>query len=619
VYSPPFNFSINGTTFEKGFQVAPGTYSLYAFANASGVNYTSLSQLTVNATGVASPTVTLQSGVSLKAQLVGPGDAPLNLTVPVFWTGPDGTQLYTVAVNGIVTLSVPGAATYTPQFNVTRATTIDGVLRYAVYSVVAGTSCAVGSASTQCSVPVSVSYLSAGITGQFYWSGAPITISGTVRLMGPYPSTAVTLVNTTSGTFTAAVLPGLYTLYATAGSGAGVIASLSQITVPFPSTNITVSLSQAWTDTLTLLAPSGVQSSATANVTWTNAAGVSWTATGVPVGIAQSWGLPKGLWKVTGNGSVSTVGPPISALANATVLLTTGNQATNLALVPQYTPAVTIATQVPANATVPDGGTATFSFTVKNTGNVPVQIRFYGDPAGWNFTFSPATMTLGIGTGNNTGGGTVTVRVPYGTATNHPLVSLGAVLVSTPGKIVGTSSPSPTVTIVPAPAISVTPGTAPSVTPTTATVNFVVQNTGNTPYSAQISVVNMAQLEQLGWTVQLRQGSGVVTAPYTISAGQTISFSVVLSTTMFAQAPGSVVVQALDLNSSGNIVASAKLPVPSASVGTPHGLSITGPNVGAPPVIPDWAWILIAVVPAVAFLAILLTVRWWRTRRWVRR
>ena len=43
---------------------------------------------------------------------------------------------------------------------------------------------------------------------------------------------------------------------------------------------------------------------------------------------------------------------------------------------------------------------------------------------------------------------------------------------------------------------------------TSATVNFMVQNTGNTPYSAAVSVANAAQLEQLGWTVTLLQNQG---------------------------------------------------------------------------------------------------------------
>jgi hypothetical protein len=80
-----------------------------------------------------------------------------------------------------------------------------------------------------------------------------------------------------------------------------------------------------------------------------------------------------------------------------------------------------------------------------------------------------------------------------------------------------------------------------------------------------------------------------------------------------------VVVQAVDLNSSGSVLASTTLPVPTASVSSPNGLIVSGPNVGSPPLLPDWAWTLLAVLPAAAFLAAVLSVRWWRTRRWVRR
>jgi len=619
VYAPPFNFSVNGTTFESGFLLAPGTYSVYGSAVVAGVNYSSLSQLTVNATGVATPVVTLGGGVPLSATLVGPGGGLINLTAPVYWTGPDGSQLYSVAVDGVVSLTLPGGATYTPQLNVTLATMPNGILRYATYSVVPGTACVVGLKASVCSIPLAVSYRAAGLSGQFYWNGGPLTISGTVRLMGPYPSTNITVVTTTTGGFTAAVLPGVYVLYATAGSGAGVVASLLQVTVPFPSTNVTVNLSPAWTDTLALLPPSGSTASPTGNITWTDAAGISWTASGIPLGVAQAWALPQGVWEASANGTVSTYGRPVLALANATVSLLTGNQATNLVLSPQYIPAVTLATRTPNAATVPDGGSATFSFTVQNTGNVPVTIRFYGDPAAWNFTFSPATMTLGVGPGNSTGGGTVLVKVPYGTATNHAPVVLGAVLVSNPTKIVGTALPAPIVSIVPVPSISVTRGIPPSVTLTSATVSFAVLNNGNTPYTAQVLVVNLAQLEQLGWLVILREVSPGATTPINIAPAQSVEFSVILETTSYAQSPGSVVVQARDLNSSGNVVASLDLPVPTASVSAPHGLTISGPGVGVPPAIPDWGWTLIAIVPAAAFLAIVLSIRWWRTRRWVRR
>jgi asparagine N-glycosylation enzyme membrane subunit Stt3 len=619
VFSPPFNFTVNGTAYEKGFSLAPGTYSIYSTANVSGVNYSALSHVTVNATGVATPAISLGTGVSLVAKLIGATGTLVNVTTPVLWTGPNGTELYSVATDGVVTLTVPGAATYVPQLNVTTTTTSGGVLGYATYTAAAGAACNVGTKSSNCSVPLVVSYHSVGLTGQLNWNGAPITISATVRLMGPFPSTNVTLLNTTSGSFTARVVPGLYTLYVTAGTGTGSVASLSQVTVPFPSANVTIDLSASWTDTLSLLAPPGAPSSATGNVTWTNGAGVSWTASGVPLGTPEMWVLPHGTWAVSANGTVSTYGRPVHARSNATVSLVVGNQATNLALVPQYVPAVTLATLSPDAATVPDGGRATFSFAVHNTGDEPVTVRFYGDPAGWNFTFAPATMTLGVGPGNSTGGGTVTVTVPYGTPTNHAPVVLGAVLVSNSSEVIGTAVPAPTVSIVSVPSIEVIPGATASVSDTSVIVYYDVVNNGNTPYPLQVSVINVAQLEQLGWKVTVGATSPGIHAPLNISAGQSIAWAVTLSTTSYAQPPGFVSFQAVDLSSAGSIVDTLTLPVPSATVNIPHGLIVHGPGVGTPPTIPDWGWTLIAIVPALAFLAIVLTVRWWRTRRWTRR
>ncbi len=620
IYGPPFNFTVAGSTFLSGYRISPGSYSVYGSASASGVNYTTLTIVTVNATGVTTPTVTLGSGVPVVATLVGTGGGTLPLSVPVYWTGPSGVQLYSLSTNGTVALNLPGPATYTPYVNVTLATTVGGVLRYATYTVVAGTTCSVGTSASTCAIPLTVVYHNAGISGQLYWNGGPLTISATVRLMGPYPSTNSTTVTTTNGAFSAAVLPGVYTVYATAGSGAGVYAALVQVTVPFPSVAVSIPLSPAWTDTLTLTPPSGLSSLTTGNVTWKSSAGLSWTSVGVGLGTATSWVLPQGTWTVVGNGTALIAGQSVPTTASASVSLLLGNQATSLALVPSYTRSVVIATLPPASATVPAGGIATFSFTVTNTGNTPVTIRFYGDPSSWNFTFSPATITLGVGPGNSTGGGTVVVRVPYGATTNHAPVALGAMLAASPNTVIGTSSPSPVVNVIPVPAISVTadPSGA-TVAPRSATVQFTVDNTGNTPYSAVVSVVNQVQLEQLGWTVALLENSATAPATVSLGPGQSLLFSVSLTTSGFAMPPDTVVVQAQAVNTTGNPVASADISVPTGVVSAPNGLTVSGPHVGTPPVLPDWAWTVIAIIPAVAFLAILLTIRWWRTRRWVRR
>ena len=239
----PFNFTVTGTALKYGFLVAPGTYSVYGSALVSGVNYSSLSQVTVNAAGVATPEVTLGGGVPLVATYVGPNNQVLNLTTSVYWSGPDGSQLYTLAVDGSVTLLVPESATCphrTPTSPSPRVRTgfcsmpptrspPARAARWARRSPLPARSRSTFTTSRQVARRVLLERSAA-----FDFRHGPV--DGTV------PSTNVTVVTTSSGTFSAAVQPGVYTLYVTAGTGGGVFASLAQVAVPFPSTNVTVTL-----------------------------------------------------------------------------------------------------------------------------------------------------------------------------------------------------------------------------------------------------------------------------------------------------------------------------------------------------------------------------------------
>jgi hypothetical protein len=165
-----------------------------------------------------------------------------------------------------------------------------------------------------------------------------------------------------------------------------------------------------------------------------------------------------------------------------------------------------------------------------------------------------------------------------------------------------------------------------TVGPRSVLVPFVIANTGNQGTTVRPTVANNYSLLALGWKSSVIPTSGSGSPVKYLPAESSIVEEVNLTAPTAAFAPpGSVTVSVTAVNASGAVAASATLPIPTGSVGvqTPKGgapLTVTGPSVGSPPkVLPDWLVPLLAFVPTLALLGVVLSYRWWRTRRWTRR
>ncbi len=620
IFAPPFNFTVNGTAFENGFFAAPGGYSVYAVAAASSTSYSSLTHVTISSSGTLTPAVLLATGVAVTGRLLTPTGGTLNATVPVVWTGAGNTSVVLLAVNGAFSIVFPSGTSFLPALNVTLPVTVDGALRYATYTARPGTLCAVGSSPTTCNVPLSVSYQLTFLRATFFYGGVPVTIAGMVRLIGPSPSAGVTTLATTNGTVSTSLLPGLYTVYATAGSGPGIIANVSTVLVPFPSSKLAIGLGATWTAAITLAPPPGTGPTV-ANLTWSELGGPTLVVQNIPFGPPQSFVLPRGVWTVTANATVSPYGVATPATATAQVNLLNGNQAARLKLLSQLVPAVQLAAVSPASIVVPSGGgTAAFAFTATNTGNVPVTVEFRGTPSSWNFTFTPSRVTLGVGPGNSSVGALVILRVPGGAATNHPPVNLVAVLASNSSMVVGSASPAPVVSLVPVPGLAFEASSLPQYSaPRSASLPFILANTGNTPETVTLTIVDQSRLQQLGWSSSFTQGRNALLGPVSLDPGGRSTVELQLTASAFAVPPGSVSLSASAITLGGSTEASYVLTVPVAGVNVSGPIIITGPGVGSPPAVPEELVTLLFFLPAIALLITVFSYRWWKRRRWTRR
>jgi dolichyl-phosphooligosaccharide-protein glycotransferase len=626
--SPILNLSVNGSAFEKGFYAAPGQYSAYATAKAKGNTFTSLSRVTVASHGNVTPAIALSSaGPTLSGTLVDRSNRTVSLNATVYLVKPGGAVAVAKAVNGAFALPLDPSTTYSVFVNGTTATAGPNGSFLESWSAPAGTICSLGSSDTICSVVLAGTPDPVWLNGTLVATGVPGPVPGTVRLVGPYPSTNATVLTSSNGTFSARVLPGAYSLYATGGGSGQPLANLSSVLALSSTTgSLSVYLTPTWVDTITVAPPNG-SGAALGPLTLSVASslGTRTVYVGQSLSSPLLLALPAGTYVVSASAAGSLGGVPTNASAQATVTIINGNVGTVLTLAYPTRTSVTGALVGPTSATVAAGGSASFSFSVRNSGNVPVTVHPIGTPSYWTFNFSIGNVTLSPGPGGAVVSGEVRVGVPAGTAVAHPALTIE--FAASNGTVVGSVSPAPIVNVVGYYGVATGPSSLPTrVSSSTAAVSFYVTNTGNQKETILATIPDSARLQGLGWSSNVSSGPNPGQVERVLSAGDNITLYVNLTaTSSIFVLPGTVAVSVSVVESAGSVSASATLKVPIAPVGTSSSngappVTVTGPSLGSPPNLPpDWLVPLLSFVPAIALVVGVLTYRWWRTRRWTRR
>ena len=622
--SPTVNVTVSGSAFEGRFLIAPGTYTVYAAAPGANESFASLSSVTVNATGVLSSAIDLTAPAPrVTVNLTRPDGALLtNTTVPIAITGPGGLTFTVEALGGQALVALPANATYALSATATvLEATAGGAAAYVTYSSVAGTACAVGPSTRFCTVPLVAATVPTPVTGRLVVPGFPGALAGTVTISGPGVGGPVTSVAVTNGTFSVGLLPGSYLVYATAGGPSAPVANVTRLTVGATAgPPITLLLRPTWLASVTLTAPPGGTLGA-ATVTFQAADGTNLTFPGEPFGSPLTFVLPEGVYALRAIAPTAPYGIATNATANTTVSLLSGNAAIALSLANRLVRTAVLTTVAPTNVVLGDGGVATFTFTVRNTGNAPEALHFVGSPSTWTFDFAPENLTLGVGGANLSASVEVTVRVPVGTPVAHPSIQLEAELAD--GTPVGFAQPLPQVTLTPVYGLGagLAASGGASVAPFTVTQSVYLVNTGTAPESVRLGIGDAARLAGIGWSATVVQGRTTITAPVSLAVAANVTYLVRLTApTGHALAPGSATLVATVLNGSGAVGATLTVPIPTLAVSlNASGVVVTGPSLGSPPAYPDWLVPLLSFVPAIALAAAIIGYRWYRTRRWTRR
>ncbi len=531
--SPLLNLTVTGSEFTTtGFRAAAGTYSAHATVAAAGANYTGLTNVTVSASGTITPAISIENlsvRVAGSLRTVNGTALPLNATVQ--FLGPGGARLFAQAQNGSFSIQLPVDTVFLVTANTTALVRGPNGDYYATYTTSPGTGCTTGGGSTTCVVPLVPHPDPVWLNGTLSSPGQPPPLAGTVRIVGPSPSTNLTVLAAPNGNFSLRVLPGVYSVYATAGGGANPLASLTQV-VALPGAGASsILLSSTWNVLLNVNGPNGTASGiAPATVVLRGATGSQVVYDNVPLGTSVQLALPVGAYSVVANSSGSPGGISTVASALTSFSVVTGNVAVQVGLAYQFSQNVGATLVGPASATVIGGGTATFQFSIHDVGSLPVTVHPVGSPSFWKFAFSVGNVTLMPGPSGNTVTVEVTITVPVGTVVAHPSVILD--LVTASGTPVGVVTPAPVLNVVGYFGLTMgaSPALPPEISVAGALVPFYVTNVGNTYEFVRLSIVNQLHLTALGWNSEILSLSlKRVAAPVGAAAGANTSYYVNLT------------------------------------------------------------------------------------------
>ncbi|MGI0132569.1 MAG: carboxypeptidase regulatory-like domain-containing protein [Thermoplasmata archaeon] len=621
--SPTLNLSLSGAQFESKFFATPSTYQVFAQGTVGNMTYATITNVTLNATGVFSSSISLTApGTQVEGTLVGPTGAVLNATVPVTLVGPSGFTLEASAANGRFTLDLPVNLTFGVAVRTTQLISTSAGPRYEVYTSLPGATCVTQRAASNCTIALSARAVMSYLNGTFAFDAFPSPLAGALRLVGPFPSTNVTNVSVPASGFAQALLPGTYSLYATSGAGGGMLANVSDVVVgPTPSPAVVVRLHPTWQLAITIVPPGA--GSPTAATVWIHGPpGISLALGGVTFRVPVVVALPYGVYTIQANTSGTPYGVPVLATATTVVGLQNGNGAVTLAPSYEVRRTATLTLLAPTQVVAAPGSSVSFALSVTNSGTAPEAIHFVGTPSYWNFTFVPGNVTLGVTGTNQSAAVEAIVHVPSGTLVAHPTIQIEAVVDAT-GSVAGFAQPLPQIVVPASPGLRIgaLPPAGALIAPYTAHVPFYVLNTGNFPEGFDLAVTDASRLAGLGWTASVGTGSTTLLTSQILQPGANRTYDVLL-TSPSAQAlpPGNVTVVAHLLNASGSVRASVTLSVPSVPLSVnSSSIFVTGPGIGSPPAYPEQLVWLLSFVPAIALVVGVVVYRLWRTRRWVRR
>ena len=568
-----------------------GEYSVYVLIERLGSRWATLTNSTILA-GTNTVVLTNELAYLVQGSIEHNGAAvkgPAPVTI-AHSTG--GSKSATTTVAGSFSAYLP-AGSYTVTVD---HRTLDSVLAEERYVRYTGSLDFSVSSARSVIVPVEQQLDNSTLSGHVRLNGK--NVAATLEFM-PSSATAIwTNASATASGFASAIAPGNYSIYAKQISGPAVYMGALDLP-PYGDTAIDI-------DLVAGVRYSGVtQLAGEPGRAWLEFSSEGIKALQSSVDGRFEIYLPAGTYEVEATSEGSERGVAVQYQTGYEIDLRSSQSATvDLAKVPDY--GVGLEWDSSEKRTVEAGQSVSYNLRVVNTGNTQNTITLSTRtlPSGWSVSFSENPVTLDFGPSNSQLV-TATLSTPSDAKVSHSAVTVY-------GQSVDASSIGSValdVGIRPRYSVSLALVEAQETNGSEYRYDMGLTNTGNTDDTYDFGISNLAEVEGLGWSAQVRLGDGQWSDSLTTtltSGGQTI-FELLL--VPMRETPASQVTVVLSAVSGNSTDAAAVLEfaphLPDFNI--PGGISVSGEGVStSAPQLPTMTLALIGLLLAVATVLILV-------------